>query len=269
MNPTTYPTEAIPPLMPTFTQPVPDERKLAFKLAGGWAVHIIAPILFLVGVGLLLGVAFMLYRDHQYRSSGTTADGTVIDTRISTSTNSKGRRSTTYYATYAFVDGQGRRYQDEENVGADFYSTLFHGKPWPVEYLPSDPAVSRLKRDRGAAAQWVMGSIGVVLVVLAGLMLFGNRRAGQRRAAVVFRGQARPGQVVVSEQQGKGKNRRYVLNYRYVDLVGQEQLSKDVTVSSKVMNQFPRGTVITVLIDPNSPAKPEPDLYGVRPLPQM
>jgi len=54
-----------------------------------------------------------------------------------------------------------------------------------------------------------------------------------------------------------------------VDLAGQERQSKDISVSSKVMQRFPRGTLITVVIDPKAPDSPEPDLYGVRPLPQI
>ena len=114
-----------------------------------------------------------------------------------------------------------------------------------------------------------MGSVAAVLLLISALMFFGNRKAGRRRAAVIFHGQARPGQIILSEQQGKGKNRRYVIGYRYISLQGAEQISKDMSVPLKMMNQFPRGTLITVLIDPNDPARPEPDLYGVRPLPQI
>ena len=264
-----YPSTAIPPLMPSFTQPPPDETRLRWKLSGGWGTHIVSVILFLVGVGMLIGVAFMLYREHQYRTAATTVDGWLIDKRFSTSTNSKGRKSTSYYVTYVFVDPAGQRREDEESVSSDFYYSAQPTEKWPIEFLPSDPTINRIKRPRSSAAEWILGSIGAVLVLVGYFMLFGSRKTGRRRAAIVFHGQPVPGQIVVSEQQGKGKNRRYVLNYRYIDLGGREQTSKDMTVTLAVMNQFPRGTLITVLIDPQQPSKPEPDLYGVRPLPTM
>ncbi|QOV90412.1 DUF3592 domain-containing protein [Humisphaera borealis] len=264
-----YSPVAIAPLTPTFDQPPPDESRLQWKLAGGWPMVIVATLLFLVAVGLTIGVAYMLHRDHRYSAQGKTALGTILSKRSNTTTNSKGRKTTSYYVTYAFQDHQNLRRQTEEKVPSDLYYDTTHGERCPIEYLPDDSTQNRLKRDRSNADKWIMGSIAAVLLVVSYLMYFGNRKAARRRTAVVFRGQARPGQIVLSEPQGKGKNRRYVIGYRYIDLAGAEQVSKNLTVAAKVMNQFPRGTVITVLIDPNDPARPEPDLYGVRPLPQM
>lgn len=262
-------TTAIPPLMPVFEQPVPDADRLRWKLSGGWATVITSAVLLLVGLGLTFAVLFSLYRDHQYRTEGQIVDGVVVNRRISTSRDSKGRVSTYHYVRYTFTDAAGRPHETEESVSGEFYySTRMLGTQ-PVEYLASDATINRLQRHRDHVSKWVMGSIAGVLLLIAYFVFFGSRRSARRRVGVLFHGQATPGQIVVSEQRGRGKNRRHVLQYRYLDLNGREQTSKDVNVASKVMHRFPRGTVITVLIDPADPRRPEPDLYGVRQLPQF
>jgi len=200
--------EPIPPLMPVFPQPVPDEARLRWTLAGGWAMVFVSILLAVVAVILIAIVAFRLVRENQYNSEGQTADAKILDKRVQTRTN-RGSRSSTYYVTYSFVDAAGTSRQQDEDVPSDLYDRLQVGDSHPVQYLPADPTVNRLSISRSRTYVWLMPAIAVLLAGLAGLMFFGNRKAGRRRAGVVFHGQARPGQIVVSEPRGRGKSRRY------------------------------------------------------------
>lgn len=258
-----YVTPQIPQGMP-LPPPPRDEQALAWKLFGGWGTLVVSIAMVLIGAVLGYLVVSHVAEERKYSSDAVETPAELVRKFSKERTGRRGRKSTDYYVAYRFPDKSNLWHTGEDEVDKEDYDYVNVSTQLVVQYMPDDPRTNRLLADRSQIGYWIMGLIGVGLLVGGGCMWLLGRKSAARRAAVVFRGRPVPGQVLVSEVTGSGKNQRAVLQYRWRDEVGGEQVSKRFNVKMETLSHFPAGSPITVLVDPNDPKRPEPDLWGIR-----
>ncbi|NJL93660.1 MAG: DUF3592 domain-containing protein [Anaerolineae bacterium] len=141
------------------------------KPSGNRAMLFLGLVVFIVGLlGTLLAV--VSWRNiAELSRTGLEVQAEVIDSRISTSTDSDGNTSTTTYLTYRFRAQDEQFYNREQSVERTTYNSHPIGSSITVEYAASNPDNSSVVGERNqAVTAWA--STGFALVgVIAGLFI--------------------------------------------------------------------------------------------------
>lgn len=122
-----------------------------------------------LGVGVLAalsGIATLVLRIRTF-VSGCAVDGTVIDEKVSTQIDSKGKSSRLSTPVFEFVH-DGKTYQCQSTLGTT--KVMPRGSKVRVRYLPSDPA--NTAEIDSVLAMW---GFPVVALVFGGIMIFASQ----------------------------------------------------------------------------------------------
>ncbi|SEO70723.1 Protein of unknown function [Salinihabitans flavidus] len=171
------------------TEPVPIWR--LFLRMGGWFTLIFAA----VAVILTLIGSRESTLAKRFETEGRTATATVMERSTTTSRDSDGNRSTTYYLSLRFETRENRVMNVRRSVKRGIYSSVAEGDTLPVWYLPSDPdTVAMSENEKQASANLLqMLSLGFGALTLGMLWYSGHgavaavraRRFGRRETATV------------------------------------------------------------------------------------
>jgi hypothetical protein len=185
----------------------------------------------ILGVFMVIGViaAVAAVQESNVRSrlaqSGVDMQATVTDRRISVSTDSKGRRSTTYYLTYDYYVGKGNSdnptlYHIERHVTSGTYNGFPNGSKIPIRYLRDDPNISRIVGDRADdPGLMLLVTVGFTVVPIIAIVFVVRQYTRTRRLE-------REGQLLhgrVAEAKGsRGKNGYQVrISYTFISPEGE------------------------------------------------
>lgn len=126
----------------------------------------------LSAVFLLIGI-HTLRLERKFEAEGVTVPGIVTSKRVSekreTDRETKRQKTiTTYYVQYKFATAQGREMEDENSVSGSTWQSLSEQDAIQVQYLPSQPAESRIAGESQTALSYGFTGLGAA-GVLAGL----------------------------------------------------------------------------------------------------
>ena len=244
----------------------PTERELAWRFFGARSAMFVVIVLAVMALVLPAAAAWDYIRNDKFRTASLSADAKILDKQVSAAQPDGRAPSMPRWVLYRFTDATGVVHTSRTGIDAGDYDRLTVGGTWPVEYLPTDSSIHRLKL--GGWGPWYRWAIaGGMAAVFAGLSvsaLYFGRRTARRRAATVFHGAPVVGHVTAAELKAKGKARTYVVAYKFAAPDGTEQVGKVENVWRDAFDRTRVGQKVTVLVDPTNPRRHEPDLYGVR-----
>lgn len=226
------------------------------------AMRWIFGIFFLAGLGMLIGGFVRTQHTRQFIANAVTAQGTVVENILKTSTDSDGRSSWAYYphVRYRIEDGRDLDFISSTGASPPSYRV---GQPVVVLYDPQDPAHASINS---------FGSLWGISLLLMGLGVFFTgpaigfaiwKRASDRKSAWLEAN----GRRIVAEftrvelntsLQVNGRN-PYRIQCQWLDLSRNEvhifhsgNLWFDPT-------QFVQQKTLIVLMDPDNPHRYEVD----------
>jgi uncharacterized protein DUF3592 len=172
--------------------------------------------------------------------SGVTTSATVTDQRISTSTDSKGRRSTSYYITYKFYAGQSNNdspvlYTSEQLVSSDTYNNTFDGGSIDIRYLPDDPKTSRIMNDNVNDPKIMLFFMAIFLAIPILFIYFTLRNSGRNRR-MESEGQIITGRITEAKLTRIKSNYQLALRYTFTSPEGEELSKKESRVRNDLRN---------------------------------
>lgn len=209
--------------------------------------------------GAVMLVVFLVLADptvdFRIRRNHTTATGTV------TEVTRRGNRNP-YRIAYTFTAGDGVEY-----AGRSFSSRrrgLSGGNEVTVEYVPADPALSRIEGMRYASIPQTMYLLGLLFFVVGGMIWTTGVLKFGRMRRLCEQGSVTTGTVVAARwnklmrmKTSPRTPRRilYELRYRFRDDRGRERESSQRTYAVADSFDFKEGDTITVLFDRANPAR--------------
>jgi hypothetical protein len=131
-------------------------------------------------VFVLIGVR-LIQREGLYTSEGTTVEGTIASKRVE-ERNGIDRETKrpivtrNYFLTLKFQVAEGREMEVENAVSRDRWESSHERAPIRVEYLPSDPAKSRITGDSQKLTGYLLTSLATGGALLGALLWFRNLR---------------------------------------------------------------------------------------------
>jgi len=245
------------------TMPVPPApRRLAVESLRRLRRDALVPRLFgaiWCGVGAVMLVVFLVLADptvdYSIRRNHETATGTV------TEVTRRGNRNP-YRIAYTFTAGDGVEY-----AGRSFSSKrrgLLKGDEVTIEYVPANPALSRIEGMRYAAIAQTMYLMALLFLVVGGMIWATGMVKFGRTRRLCERGSAAEGTVVAARwnklmgmKTSRGTPRRilYEVRYRFRDDRGLERESTQKTYAVPDSLDFKEGDTITILFDRANPAR--------------
>ena len=244
------------------TQIPPPPRRLSAQILKRLKRDALMPRLFgliwlATGIGML--VVFLIIgsptADFRLDRSGTTADGTV------TAVSRRGTRNP-FRIEYTFTAADGAAY-----TGRSYSRSrrgLMNDSKVTVEYLPADPAVSRIQGLRYSAIPLTMYLLPVFFIVAGGIIWGVGVRKLSRTRRLCEKGAVTTG-TVVGAQWSKlmsmktsfrtPRRFRYELRYRFTDDRGRERQARQTTYAPQDAFDLKEGDTITVLFDRADPAR--------------
>lgn len=209
--------------------------------------------------GAVMLVVFLVLADptadFRIRRSHETATGTV------TEVTRRGNRNP-YRIAYTFTAGDGVEY-----AGRSFSSRrrgLLRGNEVTVEYVPADPALSRIEGMRYASIAQTMYLLALFFLVVGGMIWTAGMVKLGRMRRLCEQGAVTTGTVVAARwnklmriKTSRRTPRRilYELRYRFSDDRGLERESSQKTYAVPDSLDFKEGDTVTVLFDRANPAR--------------
>jgi Protein of unknown function (DUF3592) len=153
----------------------------------------------------------------QLAQSGVEISATVTHLEQSTSTDSKGNRTTDYYLTYLFHLGQASNdyegaYSYRQKISRDTYSKLHYQDLIPIRYLPDDPKVSRYLKDMEDDGRFAL-LLGAVFLGITLIPVYFGVRQWRRNQRLAQEGQFIAGEI--TEAGGHRARAGFQLSIRY------------------------------------------------------
>ncbi len=210
-------------------------------------------------VGVVMLVVLLILgdptADYRIRRNHETAAGTV------TQITRRGRRNP-YRIEYAFTAGDGA-----EHRGRSYSRSrrgLVRGGEVTIEYLPKEPALSRIKGMRYSPIPHTMYLMPIFFIVAGGIIWAGGISKLGRMRRLCEEGSVTVGTVIgakwnklLSVKASLKMPRRilYELRYRFTDDRGRERDSIQRTYAVPDSFDFNEGDIVTVLFDRANPAR--------------
>jgi hypothetical protein len=165
-----------------------------------------------------------------------------------------------YVVTYEFLAADGRLMRDEAQVEWDAYERLAEGGAVSVEYLPSDPSVSRLV-DGGV--RWILLLPTILLPILLvnlGIAAFALRHAwatAALRRRLLREGVEVTGRVtrVTPTLMRVNRRRQHRVHYAYEDDLGASHAGASAMMDEAVAAGWKPGDEGPVRYDPRAPSR--------------
>jgi len=146
-----------------------DTRSLVWM---GW-------IFLLIGVGLLLGSAWLFHQEATFEATAQSTSGTVINLLkgVETHRNRDGfSRSSVYYKpVVAFTDGQGQVQEIHSTSGSN-PPTYKRGEQVAVLYDPDNPEFAVIDDWRRHLAGMILGGIGLLFTIVGLYIVWTSRQ---------------------------------------------------------------------------------------------
>ncbi len=211
-------------------------------------------IWFAVGLPFLIIGLTMWWQSSRFSQEGIQAEGVVIGREVVPASNNRGTR---YSVRYRFRARDGGDHEDREDVDVKLWEGLREGGPVRIEYLPADPASSRILGSADWFGAVIFAGLGGFFTFAgAGLIVFsligGSRRRRLRRTGTPVEG------VVVSSQPTNFSINRvpqWRIRYRYRDLYGVEHEGRSGFLPPSVGSGWREGDTGQVKFDPQKPEK--------------
>ncbi len=210
--------------------------------AGGMAVSIVAAVLLAAGIGLGTWLWVVAERDLQRGSllDRTSQEGDAQVERLWRT----GKNNSTCRVDYSF-DAGGKPYHATATLRCAAWRTLAVGQTVPVQYVPSDPTISRLPGlgGRSDVPWWAAPLVGIGMG-FAGLLLIWRVRLERK---LVEEGKPAPG--VVTKLGARTDKGRYVY-YEFATQSGAPGRGRWGPVHGKSVPEV--GARILVLYEPDN-----------------
>lgn len=137
------------------------KRSFPFWFGGVW---LLCGTPFLI-LGIYIGVD-NLRQQERFKNEAQVTEGMVLTKRISRSTDSQGRESTSYWVGYRFRASDGTTVRNEMQVSEKLWDRLVEREPVRVSYLPGRPQANHIE---GEGPSWIVpGVFALIGFVFAG-----------------------------------------------------------------------------------------------------
>lgn len=102
-------------------------------------------LLFILGLLMVAGSVLTVRRNKRLSQEGLTADGTIVDVKVVTSTDQNDNDTVSYYPVFQFSTADGRVVRVESKVSGG-QSTYQVGQTVPVVYREAEPQKAKINR---------------------------------------------------------------------------------------------------------------------------
>jgi len=123
-----------------------------------------------LGVGIAVGVTRSNLAE-RLATAGRSTEGVVLGKEISTSSSNS---AASYRVTFRFKDESGNTVRGSAEVGADAWDALAENGPIELVFLPDRPQTYRVRgqTDSDLVITWVFGSVGALLTLVGGALVY-------------------------------------------------------------------------------------------------
>ena len=204
------------------------------------------------GIAVALGV-FLGLQESRYESEGAEAQGRVTGREFREDPEDDDHD---YILLYEFTPSTGGdRIEGQSEVSAEYWEERQAGHSVEIQYLPDDPAVSRIAGTGdwlGPILAGVLGGVGVAIGAV--LLLFAWRGAARERRLLAV-GIPVSAEIVSHERTSYEVNdvAQWRVVYQYADPLGRTHLGRSPHMDPHAAHQWQVGTSVPVRYDPMQP----------------
>ncbi len=193
---------------------------------------------------------------------GLREHGKLVDAHIT----GKRKVGNTYHIKYSFVDGNGKEWNAERDLGAQYNTMVNTNDYFLITYLPSNPTI-HIIGDRSATSMQSNLAIGMIgiSILLVGWGVWGTGRSIWQlyRIRSLFKtgkvATATVGEPVHSEERHHLKKHR--MTFHFVATNGRWYEGNSRNFNPHFLSVWPKNSHIKVVYDPSNPYHCEPDVF--------
>ncbi len=231
-----------------------DSPKLdSLPFIGGYFLYGCMALFLIIPIVIAIFAVLEIQIRGELDQHGVVTSATVTNRRISTSTNSKGQRSTSYYITYEFYAGTSNNdnpmpYTYEQAVSSGTYNSVVEGSKIDIRYLPNDPNTSRVLNDSANDPRLIL--IFCAIFMIAPLVfIYSIRRASSRNKRLAVEGQLLTGRITEAKLRRAKSNYQLSVRYSFMSPEGMELGKQELRVRNDLKDGgIPEpGTPVTVI----------------------